>query len=344
MARKSGKNDGYTYRDTPNGKRECRAYKLLPSGEVKQLSARGNTDSEARKNLEKRYLEKCKKEKEEVKPTSYTVESWFNYWLYTIMKPIFDAKESDTLGWYTRLSRKFIPIIGKKKLKLLKISDIQQVVNSMLEKGNSAKYIKEVICLLTTCLNYAVSEEYMKKLDFSKIKRPKVEKKKRVIYGESEVEILSNYFTGSNFNIRYLPIKVMFDIGLRPEETGGLNFEDIDYSIEHLQINRACIIRDLYDKKGKKIGREKVLKDTKSENGKRSIPIPMLVENFREQEKFLISKGYDISPNEPIFRNCRGGRYTQETLRDLFKKLAKELGITELGCYSLRHRFCIYGY
>lgn len=221
MARKSGKNDGYSYRDTKSGKRECRAYRDVPGKGSTQLCARGKTDQEARNNLEKKYANMCKGNFKNLKSKDYTVESWFNHWLFTIMKPVFDEKKSDTVGWYTKLSNKFIPIIGKKKIKQLKVSDVQLVVNDMLNKGLSSKYIKEVCCLLSTCLSYAVTDKYMEEnLDFSKVKRPPVKKKKKKIYGKSENEIISNYFNSKDFNIRYLPIKVMYNTGLRPEEIG----------------------------------------------------------------------------------------------------------------------------
>lgn len=340
MARKSGKNEGYSYRKTKNGKIECRAYFDMPNNERKQLSARGKTEKDARNNLLKKYSERCKADNV-LKNKDYTVSKWFNHWLFKIMKPIFDANKTDTTSWYERLSRKFIPIIGKIKLKKLKISNIQEVINSMLQDNLSGKYIKEVVCLLSTCLNYAVTEGYMVELDFSKLKKPKVKKNKKIIYGNTEKQVLIDYFTSDEFDIKYLPIKAMFDTGLRPEEIGGLNIGDIDLdlSIPCLHIERAFIIRDTFDENGNKTGREKVLKDTKTEDGKRDIPIPTLVDNFKEQEKNLIMKRYSVSLDDPLFRNSRGGRYTQETLRDLFNKLAEELNITQLGCYSLRHGF-----
>lgn len=130
-------------------------------------------------------------------------------------------------------------------------------------------------------------------------------------------------------------------LDLDQKKLDGLNFGDIDYFAEYLHIQRACIIRDIFDSEGKKIGREKVLKDTKTVDGVRDIPIPMLISNFKEQQKHCIKKGYRVNEDEPIFRNCKGTRYTQETLRDLFKKLAGELGITQLGSYVLRHRICL---
>lgn len=338
MAKKSGKNKGYSCSPTESGKFICREYFDMPDGTRKQLSATDTTEEKARRKLKNKYAKICKEGKK-TKSKNYTLKAWFNYWLYTLMKPIFDAKESDTTSWYTRLSKKFIPVIGNKTLKQLKISDIQKVVNNMLEQKLSPKYIKEVCCLLSTCLNYACAEGYMQELDFEQVKRPEVKKKKKVIYGENETQILDDYFNGSDFDIKYLPIKVMYDIGLRPEEVGGLNWGDIDYLAQYLHIQRAYIIRDIFDAKGNKIGRKKVLKDTKSENGVRDIPIPMLTSNFREQQKYCMTKGYSIIEDEPIFRNCRGTRYNQETLRDLFKKLTEKLKITQLGCYVLRHGF-----
>ena len=132
----------------------------------------------------------------------------------------------------------------------------------------------------------------------------------------------------------------MFDLGLRPEEVGGLNFGDLNYTNATISIERAFIIRDLFDENGKKIGREKILKDTKTEDGNRVLPIPTLEKNFKEQQLLMQSKYYSVEADMPIFRNCRGGRYNQETLRDLYKKLATELHITEMGSYTLRHGFC----
>ncbi len=224
MARKSGKNKGYTYTKTESGTIRCRAYRDMPDGTRKQVSGTGKTEEAARKKLEQNYSKKLKNNEKSKKQTKlYTLESWFTKWLYEIKKPKFDSEESDTTGWYTRLSRKFLPIIGKKQIKTLKISDIQQVVNNMLENNDDPKYIKEVVCLLSTFLSYAHTEGYMPKLDFSKVDKPKCRKKKKVIYSESENAILSNYFSSDDFSIKYLPIKVMYDIGLRPEEVGGLN-------------------------------------------------------------------------------------------------------------------------
>ena len=338
MARK--KNDGYSYRPTSNGKIECRAYFDMPNNERKQLSARGTTESIARKNLTAKYKKICLNE-EKIKSSNYTVEKWFNYWLYSIMRPVFEAKGSDTTSWYRRLSRRFIPVIGKIKLKDLKISNIQSVVNKMLQEDLSSKYIKEVVCLLATCLNYAHNEKLMDEIDFSNIKRPKLPKNKKIkIRDDDENKILSEYFSSSDFDLKYLPIKVMFDLGLRPEEVGGLNFGDLNYTNATISIERAFIIRDLFDENGKKIGREKILKDTKTEDGNRVLPIPTLKKNFKEQQLLMQSKYYSVEADMPIFRNCRGGRYNQETLRDLYKKLATELHITEMGSYTLRHGFC----
>lgn len=223
MAKKSGKNKGYSCTPTENGKFICREYFDMPDGTRKQLSATDTTEEKARRKLKNKYAKICKDGKK-IKSKNYTLEKWFNYWLYQIMKPSFDAKGSDTTSWYTRLSKKFIPIIGKKPLKQLKVSDIQKVVNSMLEQKLSAKYIKEVCCLLATCLNYACEEGYMCQLNFKKVKKPSVKKKKKLIYGEAEAQILADYFDSPNFNIKYLPIKVMYDVGLRPEEVGRLKF------------------------------------------------------------------------------------------------------------------------
>ena len=54
-------------------------------------------------------------------------------------------------------------------------------------------------------------------------------------------------------------------------------------------------------------------------------------------EKELHQKQTDF-----IFINKEGNLFYEQSLRKMYKSLARKLGISEKGCYSLRHEFATY--
>lgn len=63
---------------------------------------------------------------------------------------------------------------------------------------------------------------------------------------------------------------------------------------------------------------------------------------FRAKYEEYISKGINPKPTDFIFINKVGRVYYEESLRKMYKSLAKKLGITEMGCYTLRHELLTY--
>ena len=121
MARKSGKNKGYTYRINKNGTVTCRAYFDMPSGIRKQISATGRTKEESRKELNYKYAEIWKQGKQ-INSKGYTVETWINYWLLNI-----DVKKF--IIW---LSEKLIEKFADKNF-ILPLYDFENL-NDLLKK------------------------------------------------------------------------------------------------------------------------------------------------------------------------------------------------------------------
>lgn len=50
-----------------------------------------------------------------------------------------------------------------------------------------------------------------------------------------------------------------------------------------------------------------------------------------------IDKGIIPKPTDFIFITKSGNPYYEQSLRKMYKSLARKLGISEIGCYSLRH-------
>lgn len=107
MARKKGENKGYSYTYNESGSVTCRKYFDMPDGTRKQLRGTGNTKTEARKNLDKKYAEICKQGKQ-IKSEGYTVKTWCEYWLNNVKT---NLKGNTKDSYYFSFKNHIFPIL-----------------------------------------------------------------------------------------------------------------------------------------------------------------------------------------------------------------------------------------
>lgn len=353
MANKKGKNEGYSYRVKPSGKVECRAYFDMPDGTRQQLGATDDTEDKARKKLNSKYAEICKQGKQ-IKSKGYTVKSWCSHWLFDL-KP--DLKGGTFDGYYSAFKNHIYPEIGKVKIKDLTLSKVQKVITTVsnktvISKGKvekiKGKTVKEIIAPFLQALDFAMEDNLMPYINFKKLNRPKVKKRSREIRNENEQQIVTDYFANripdKPFNLYYAPIMVIDARGLRPEECAGLQWQDIDYENDTFWAGRHTVVKNGIYENQKKIGEHLVIEDsTKSEAGKRELPLGIYLSNlFKAKYQEYINKGIIPKPTDFIFINKVGNLYYEQSLREMYKSLARRLGISEIGCYSLRHEFATY--
>lgn len=63
---------------------------------------------------------------------------------------------------------------------------------------------------------------------------------------------------------------------------------------------------------------------------------------FKMKYQEYIDKGITPKPTDFIFYTKAGNPFYEQSLRKMYKSLAKKLGISEMGCYSLRHEHCTF--
>lgn len=355
MANKKGKNKGYSYRYNKSGTVTCRKWVVMPNGTKKQLPATGKTETDARNKLDKKYAKICKQGKE-IKDKGYTVQKWCNYWLVKIKKPILKGNTYD--GYYSAFKNDIFPVIGKIRLQDLTLSDIQTVVSKISKKTFikngvkqkiKGKTVKEIISPLLQALNFAMDDNKMPYISFKRLSKPKVLKGTREPRPKEEQQIVTDYFCNKipnePFKLYYAPIAVMDARGLRPEECGGLQWQDIDFENDYFWIGRHTAVKNgIYDENDNKIGEHIVVEDSdKTENGERQVPLGKFLSNiFKMKYQEYIDKGIVPKPTDFIFYTKAGNPYYDQSLRKMYHSLAKRLGISEMGCYSLRHEFATF--
>ena len=351
MAKKKGKNKGYTYRYNKSGTVTCRAYFDMPNGTRQQLPATGKTEEEARKNLQTKYAEICKQGKQ-IKSKGYTVKSWCNYWLKNVKT---NLKGNTRDSYYSSFENHIYPLIGNVKLKDLTIDQIQKAINKVkvkkVERNGilqiiTGKSVKEIFSPLKQALKYAMADNKMPYISLELLDMPKVLKGTREIRTENEQQIVGDYFCNrikdKPFKLYYAPIVIMDARGLRPEEVGGLQWKDINYENDSFWAGRHTVVKNgIYDDNGKKNGEKLVVEDSgKTAQAVRELPLGNFLSNiFKMKYQEYLDKGITPKQTDFIFYTKAGNPYYEQSLRKMYKSLAKKLGISEIGCYSLRHEY-----
>lgn len=354
MANKKGKNKGYSYKYNKSGTVTCRKYFTMPDENRKQLSATGKSEAEARNELDEKYAMICRRGKE-IKSKGYTVKSWCQYWLKNVKT---NLKGNTKDSYYDSFTNHIIPLLGRIKLKDLQLSQIQEAVNKVKETEVirngiktkvTGKTVKEIFAPFKQALQYAMDENLMPYINLKRLDMPQVRKGTRAIRNKREQQIVTDYFANrlpdKPFDLYYAPIAVMDARGIRPEECAGLRWEDINYEEDTFWVGRHTVVKNAtYNEDNEKIGNQIVVEaSAKTLQGERELALGKYLSSiFKAKYEEYIRKGITPKATDFIFINKVGNLFYEQSLRKMYKSLAKKLEISELGCYSLRHEFATY--
>ena len=133
--------------------------------------------------------------------------------------------------------------------------------------------------------------------------------------------------------------------GYVQKKCGGLLWEDINFESDSFWAGRHTVVKNgIYDETDTKIGDELVTEDSgKTPHAPRELPMGNFLSNiFKMKYQEYINKGIVPKPTDFIFYTKAGNPFYEQSLRKMYKSLAQKLGISEIGCYSLRHEHCTF--
>lgn len=122
----------------------------------------------------------------------------------------------------------------------------------------------------------------------------------------------------------------------------GLQWKDIEYENDSFWAGRHTVVKNgVYDENGKKTGDEIIVEDSgKTAHAVRELPLGNFLANiFKMKYQTYLDKGIRPKPTDFIFYTKAGNPFYEQSLRKMYKSLAKKLGISDIGCYSLRHEY-----
>lgn len=279
-----------------------------------------------------------------------TVKKWAEEWLETYVKP--NAGDATLYAYKSRLKVYVYPTVGGMRLIDVRPLHLRKILNTA--SGYSKDHIKKIRYTLVQIFTKAQQNKLITNNPSDYLEMPKAENHTRRSITENErnciLKVAETHSSG-------LWIKLMLYCGLRPQETAALQGRHLDLKNGNLEVKNAL------KRHGNIIG------DTKSQSGKRTVPIPdILLPELKSLKtdikptdttvERLQGVKPKVEPFEYVFKNQSGSHMTASGMRTRWRSFKRAMNI-EMGCkvfnnevlkpyrvaddlvpYCLRHTYC----
>ena len=231
-----------------------------------------------------------------------TVRKWSKEWLEVYIDPK-DITDKSRSMYQQKLNRYILPEIGDMRIKDVKDTHLQKLLNKSNSSKSTAQKVKIVVQKMfhqayrSRLIAYDPAEDLI---------LPKAsEGKGRSITDHERKNILEV----AEYNRGGLYVLLLYYCGLRPGECIALKWKDVDLK------NRLIHVRSAAES-----GNSKHIKDPKSRSGIRTVPIPAPL-----MEKLRKPKGADFQSVllQPVGRK----QHTESSLNDLWNNFKRDLDI-----------------
>ncbi|MFR3413603.1 MAG: site-specific integrase [Coprococcus sp.] len=319
-----------------------RTKKLLPDYTIKYGKKGGFETAE---EAEKAYQEHIKEFDRKMNMTflevdkEVTLKNFLLYWYVSI----FSERVQSTTRYLVSyvLYGMLLPNIDE-KIKLKFVST--DYLNELLDKV--AKYCKSAGFKSRETLYIAMKDaQFLRLIDNNPVKATKTyprPKRKITVLNKSQTRC---FLTAAKERNWFLEIILGLYCGLRKGEILGLKFDDFDFEERTVTVQRQ-LVADIETKEGtyEIIKYQSILRDPKSESGKRRLKVPeiILVEVERRKDRIQLLKermGEDFQDQNFISCQKNGNPRGLCSLNTEIRRLCERNGLPHITVHGLRHMY-----
>jgi len=269
-----------------------------------------------------------------VLPKKLTVKEYLEDWFKTYVEP--NLSPTTVQGYKANIYRHTIPYIGGIPLQQLKAANIQEMYNTLKEKGRvdgkaglSPTSIRYVHRVLREALQHAVKQQLIPRNIADDLTLPQVKKYRAKVYRPEEILTLLKCVKDNEYEtVIYLAAL----LGLRRGEVLGLKWCDVDFRDKSITIQRQL----LPTSKGV------IFKDPKTEDSIRRLKlserlVDILKKEKNKQKRNKLSLGKDYKDNNLVCCHDNGEMFHPSCLSRDFAEILKQNKLEHIRFHDLRH-------
>lgn len=265
-------------------------------------------------------------------PDKMTVGQWLDIWKEEYLGGV---KPSTVHSYKTTIKNHLKPNLGAIRLDVLVPHQIQGFYNSLVQKGRSAKTVKNVHGILHRALQQAVMNGYIHSNPCVACVLPRAVKKDIRPLNEDQIADFLKAIKGHRFEDLF--ITAVFT-GMREGEICGLQWDCVNLDLGTARINKQLqYIR--------KSNGQYMMVPTKNDKGRDITLAPTVVAALRRVKRAQLENrlryGECWENSGFVFTDELGRHLSPQTVYRDFKKTVAEIGRPDARFHDLRHTYAV---
>jgi integrase len=301
------------------------AYARISGGGRKRVHIYARTRAEAREKLT--MLQRDVDRGVTMPAQSWALGDYLQHWLTTVVRP--NRMPKTYQGYELAVRNHIVPVLGRKRLSRLSVTDVRTFVEILNEKGLGARMVQYVHAVLRNALESALRDELVARnvAKLVKVKTPTYDVGRGLTI--EQARRLLQAARGDRLQSLYV---LAVYLGLRRAEVLGLRWLDVDLEAETLQVAQTL----------QRVEGELRFLPPKTKHSKRTVPLPAnCVEALRShrvaQDRERLARGGDWSDHGLVITTSIGTPIEPDNLRRSWYKLRESAGQPSLRFHDLRH-------
>lgn len=256
-----------------------------------------------------------------------TMEQYLKRWLDEAAKP--KIRQTTYISYENIVRNHLIPEIGRIQLAKLSPQEVQAMLNRKLESGLSPRMVKYIYAVLSVALGRALKWGLVPQNVAKLVDAPSVPRYRARFLEPDDARKLLQAVKSDRLQTLFT---VALALGLRKGEALGLRWQDIDFDRKQLtvEINLQFIQKEFR------------FLDTKSDQGRRTIPLPdiavqSLIEHRARQDAERAKVGEVWKEFGLVFTTSLGTPLHARNVSRSFYRLLAQAGLEHMRFHDLRH-------